>query len=664
MATMMEGPHSDTLGAAEPGDDSSRVQLRQQQQQPPPAKNGRRRSDMMKKSVSVSNMNSRGTLKRRDFNEKHQRERDSTMAGSERRRSHRIPMSGGGGGGGSVAPTTTKNPSVDRRSMMRKSMSLSAMATENSSRGMHRKQQMHKGRSRRHLNESNGVNPMDVSDRTSHTTMTASSNNKNELDRSTRRRRESHRTITSSSSVADKSNRRRSKSASARRKSKRPSANSALSSGDSNVIIDDTNRVSSASISNENIKNFSSDNRSMDGSRSGRQRRSSSKPRRKTPKSGNLSDEHDNELLNSTHHSTRSTDAGNLRGGRRRSSSAGPSRRRSSKRPSRTGTSGSGSSGNNNANDQISQSEATHRTRLTNDFNNSSTSMLSSAEPFTVQQSRPISRRESAKRHGVRSNNGNWLRRDGSSRSVLKGSGASSRHLKGRNRRKSSTRIDEVGEERDETSSKDESDDDKNHSAMQMSVSQFAGGSGDDNELHVEVSVTNDPSSLSPNPSSDRDIYALGVLSPTNLEKQPAAKTSPGAVLSAGGKQAQEVVKVKFIQSGGKVMKVTNSPGTPQTPLDTQSKAKKKLTSLAKGLLSSSTSSKTAQQSGTNGGKKKKRVSSIASMVGSRYQTFAGDDTDHEDYDDDKNGGDGQRLLNTDEDKWKEVDAAIPALEL
>lgn len=310
----------------------------------------------------------------------------------------------------------------------------------------------------------------------------------------------------------------------------------------------------------------------------------------------------------------------------------------------------------------------------------SSASVMSHAEPFTAQQSRPISRRESAKRHGVRSNNGNWLRRDGSSRSILKGSGSSSRHLngkkKGRRRKKSSARIDERGEEFDDKDSSDDDDDDdnsdnddgKNHSAMQMSVSQLSGVDGDDNDLHVEVLVTKDPSSLSPNPSSDRDIYALGVLSPTNLEKQPAAKTSPGAVLSAGGNQApQEVVKVKFIQSGGKVMKLTNSPGAPQTPSDTQSKAKKKLSSLAKGLLSSSAASKITPQSNTNGGKKKKRVSSIASMVGSRYQTFAGDDTDHDDDDyDDEDGHncDGKRLLNTDESNWKEVDAAIPALQL
>ena len=302
---------------------------------------------------------------------------------------------------------------------------------------------------------------------------------------------------------------------------------------------------------------------------------------------------------------------------------------------------------------------------------------MSSVEPFLAQQSRPVSPRESAKRHSVRAHNTNWLRGGDGSSKMADGSTSS---RKGR-RRTTSARI---AEQYDEDNS---SDNDHDGSVMQMSVSQYPrGDSGDDhdNNLTVEVSMTNDPSSLSPNPSSDhdrqKDIYHLGVLSPAHLDKQPAAaKISPNNNACAGQQHdPQAIVKVQFVQSGGKVIKLTTTPATPRTPSDhhpnstPRKQAKQKLTSLAKKVLSSS--SKTTPQS-SSGGKKKKRVGTIANLVGSRYHTFAGDDTDHDDdgeqenNDDDDNHDDNAGLLSTeDEDRglsnWKEVDAAIPVLQL
>ena len=149
---------------------------------------------------------------------------------------------------------------------------------------------------------------------------------------------------------------------------------------------------------------------------------------------------------------------------------------------------------------------------------------------------------------------------------------------------------------------------------LQMSVS----------ELNANGSVAELSADPLGDSSDDKNIYGLGVLSPSNLEKQPSS-TSPA--------EPKEVVKVQFIQSGGKVVPV-KSPCDASQP--TPRKAKKKLSTLLGGFKSSSKNKKSPL---------------------SKYQTVSDDD-----------GGmaldEDSGSAMTDLSSWKQVDAAIPVLQL
>ena len=459
---------------------------------------------------------------------------------------------------------------------------------------------------------------------------------KEELNKSKQRsnRRESHKTVTSTTSE-----RRRSRSGSERLKSKRRSNNN----------NNDNNKTSAASGEMDKpVGSGSAVDRkeATNGSEHGR-RRSSSKHRRTT----NI----EKELRSEASHSSsrrilegRSTSVGPT--GRRRRSSNSSKPKSSSRREKGNGMSQSEvvgrsrhSSSSNNM--QMSTSEIAGRTRHSSSkANDALNRSLSSAEPLLAQHNkRPASRRESAKRHSVRSTN-NWL--------VGGKEGSTSSHRKSGRRRAS--RLPDTQEE-----NMNDEDDDKDDIQGVLQINVHRDDTSTD-KLTMGVSVTKDPSTLSHKVSEkEKDIYALGVLSPSHLEKQPD-KISPTETPSAGGSPG-EIVKVQFIQSGGKVIKV-NAPQAPKTPTDHSSghsqKNKNLLTSLAKNLLPASAHGNSA----TPG--RKKRVSAISKIAGSRYRNFSGsDNTDHDDIDE-ANKDKEEKLSGTVNPKWKKVDAAIPVLHL
>ena len=352
---------------------------------------------------------------------------------------------------------------------------------------------------------------------------------------------------------------------------------------------------------------------------------------------------------------------------------------------------------------------------------------FSTINSFGVEQvSRPQTRREAAKRHSVRANG--WLTGDNNNNN---NNNSGSHNKGGRRRRGSATRsIAENNDEEEEEDQHtqdfyDDSEEDHHHvttttsgggggggggsssskpkhlhnKLLQMSVSDIGtsnsaeGADTIHENITVAVSVVADPATLSPpNNKSDsnnnkKNIYALGVLSPAHLEKQPAMKKKSAEISPA----AHEVVKVQFFQSGGKVVPI-KSPVTggggigtgiviPDPSSTPHGKAKKKLSSLAKNLLSSNKSTLPNASSKKN---KKNRGNSIMS---SKYHKYAGDDTDqeddmidfdiqdehdHDDGDDDhdSHGTDNHKagLLDREAPRqrrsWEEVDAAIPVLQL
>jgi len=310
-------------------------------------------------------------------------------------------------------------------------------------------------------------------------------------------------------------------------------------------------------------------------------------------------------------------------------------------------------------------------------------SSISTINSFGVEQlSRPQTRRESAKRHSIRANG--WLGGGNASASKLSSGGG------GGGRRGRTSRIPENeganNHSDDEDEDIDNSDHDEfydeesegrhqqrrhgshhgghggkkkggrkhyNNKLLQMSISELGPNhDNNDDNITVEVSVMTDPNpdyrhnkddNNSKSNSSKKNIYALGVLSPSHLEKQPAMKKK-SAEISPSPASATEVVKVQFIQSGGKVIKVdpnshninNNSnngrspiagsglmPGTvSETP---HKKATKKLSILAKNLLGSS-KTPLVMGGGTSSSKSKQPKSS-------KYSSFAGDDTDQDDDD-------------------------------
>ena len=167
-----------------------------------------------------------------------------------------------------------------------------------------------------------------------------------------------------------------------------------------------------------------------------------------------------------------------------------------------------------------------------------------------------------------------------------------------------------------------------------------------------------DPSKISPNNSNHtnngsdhraQNIYSLGILSADHLDKQPS--TSGNASTASA---PQEVVKVQFIQSGGKVVPVKPSPttGGSNTPEATpKHKTKKKLSKiLAFGMAP----------------KKPK-----AKPPASKYQNFSDDDGEGEEGEEEdgvslqeSTSTMGESIASSSAASWKDVDAAIPVLQL
>lgn len=223
---------------------------------------------------------------------------------------------------------------------------------------------------------------------------------------------------------------------------------------------------------------------------------------------------------------------------------------------------------------------------------------------------------------------------------------------------------------------------------LQMSISEF----GDDptsGELPPIKVTEEDPLTLSPDSISKynddspgdgtkkKNIYGLGILSSAHLDKQPK-KASPGSnKASASPISPGEIVKVQFVQSGGKVIPVSQLQASISNglggiggigsadPSRTPQKAKKKLQSLLSKV--------------TGGGTSKVSSATRTRTVASKYQTFDDDDGEHEprrfdvtDEDDEDDDIDNDNVTSASapltssrsKGSWDAVDAAIPVLQL
>lgn len=188
--------------------------------------------------------------------------------------------------------------------------------------------------------------------------------------------------------------------------------------------------------------------------------------------------------------------------------------------------------------------------------------------------------------------------------------------------------------------------------------------------------VDHDPLSLSPQSAhgggggEKHNLHGLGILSDTHLDKQPANSSS-----SVGAAPSQEIVKVQFVQSGGKVVPLKQGSSTRDSFLldggdkaqSTPRKAKKTLQNLL----------------GFHKTPKKSRKSSVMSKgstlsISKRYQTFGDEQDDEDDKTDDDDAaqstaGDSTSPASVHPDErefagnnkdWDKVDAAIPVLQL
>ena len=161
-----------------------------------------------------------------------------------------------------------------------------------------------------------------------------------------------------------------------------------------------------------------------------------------------------------------------------------------------------------------------------------------------------------------------------------------------------------------------------------------------------KLRVSADPLTLSSDAAEQKALCALGALSPTHLEKQPVAT---GTI--SPPPQPQEIVKVQFVQSGGKVIPLkSGSPKeSPDGVTETPRKAKKKLSNFKLTF-----------------GKAGKSKNTKAPL--SKHQTFSDDEGGFDTNDDDtveQNDNDNENdPLDGTRSSWQDVDTAIPVLQL
>lgn len=198
--------------------------------------------------------------------------------------------------------------------------------------------------------------------------------------------------------------------------------------------------------------------------------------------------------------------------------------------------------------------------------------------------------------------------------------------------------------------------------------------------------VDHDPLSLSHQSAhggggEKHNLHGLGILSDTHLDKQPANSSSSVGGIPSSQQQPQEIVKVQFVQSGGKVVPLkqgstrdsflldSGDSNNNTKPQSTPRKAKKTLGNL---LGFHKTPKKSRKSSVMSKG------STLSASISKRYQTFGDEDDDEDDKSDDDDAAQStaddstspssvhpdEREFASNNKEWDKVDAAIPVLQL
>jgi hypothetical protein len=222
-----------------------------------------------------------------------------------------------------------------------------------------------------------------------------------------------------------------------------------------------------------------------------------------------------------------------------------------------------------------------------------------------------------------------------------------------------------------------------------MSVSEFEDRHTTDELPPIGV-TEEDPLQLSPDGSpkcnddspSDgkkkKNIYGLGILSSAHLDKQPMKVSPVSNKASASPISPGEIVKVQFVQSGGKVIPVSQLQASISNGLGG-------MAGIGPGDLSGAPRNATKKKiqnllsKVTGGGTSKVSSSTKTRSVASKYQTFDDDDGEHQarrvditnegeedDETDDDNVTSASTPLTSSKNKgcWDTVNSAVPVLQL